>query len=118
MDGSPMKFDTTFYHEQAEPSARSGSYISPTVESLEQVRLIFAGDADPLVANNAYRVSSILFNRENDNRSGLRVLHRVAQKICENVAEQSFIRLYFWRNRGQRQFDWTASVCHRKNLIY
>src|ERR1041385_3031826 len=83
----PMEFDTAFDHEQAESGARPGSHIASAVERPEQLLLIFPGNADPLVANNAHHVSPVPLNREVNSRPGIRVFHRVAQKICEDVSE-------------------------------
>lgn len=66
-----MKFEAAFYDEQAKSGARSGSHIASAMKRLEQVLLIFAGNADPLVPNDAYRVGPIPLNRETYGRPRL-----------------------------------------------
>src|SRR6266699_4750360 len=117
LNAASMEFDTTLYHEQAKSGARTRTHIVPAMESLEQMLVIFHGNANSLVAKGAYRVRPVPLNREPHGRSGLGVFHRVAEKICENVPEQPFIRLRFQRNRARRQFDQTPSVDRRENLI-
>src|SRR5258705_7922845 len=84
-----MQFDTAFYQEQAKPGARASPDIASAMEGFEQVLLIFSGNADSPVANDAHCVGPIPLDREQDRRARLRVFHCVAQEICENVTEQS-----------------------------
>ena len=66
-----VEFHATFYHEQAESGARAGFHIASAMERLEQVLVIFTGDTDSLVTNDADRVHPIPLNRETHGRSGL-----------------------------------------------
>ena len=105
LDLPAVQFSAAFYQQQAKPGAGTSSHIAAPMEGLEQLLLIDVGDADPLIANDAYGFSSVAFHCKMYLCSRFRILHSVAQEIREDVPEQPFVRFRFKWNGVQRQFD-------------
>ena len=66
-----MELDAAFDDEQTQAGAWPRSDIAAAMERFEQMLLIFDGNADSTVANDAYRVSPIPLDGEAHPRPGL-----------------------------------------------
>ena len=96
-----MEFDTAFYHQQAKPCPWPAADISASMESLEQILLVVQVNADPLITNCANRFLPVPSKDETYGTPGLGIFYGVAQDICENVPQQSFVRICLSKIRGQ-----------------
>src|SRR5262249_28137696 len=74
---SSVQFGAAFHQQQAEAGAGSTSDITSTVKGLEQLLLIFFGDANPAVTHCADRITTIPLDCELDYRTRFRIFYGI-----------------------------------------
>ena len=117
LDNSPVQLDAAFDQEEAQAGAGASADVGAPMKGFKQMLLILRRDPDPVIAHHAHNVLRLAANGELYARPGLGIFYRVAQQVCKDVSEQSFIREGFSWNVIERQFDPAPGARRRKNLI-
>src|SRR6476619_81771 len=118
LDLTALQIDTALHNDETKSRARTVGDVIPTMKSVKEPLAIGFCNSNSLIPDRADNFRAAGDNFEPNRASGVRILYRVRQQVCENMVQQPLVSLYFRRNVGDMQLDRTSPVRRRDHLVH